>query len=75
MDAVLFLLHIRGLKPLLVFYLRVEENVAKFHSQWILFSREVNFAQNLNSRKLTPREKLVFYSRPMLLHPLVCLSL
>ena len=23
-----------------------EENFAKFHSQWILFSREENFAQN-----------------------------
>ena len=28
MDIVLFLLHIRGLKPLLVFYFRVEENFA-----------------------------------------------
>ena len=61
MDTVLFLLHIKGLKPLLVFYFRVEEkfaggticgrkmsreeNFAKFHSQWILFSREQNFAQ------------------------------
>ena len=60
MDTVLFLLHIRGLKPLLVFYFRVEEkfagekfreeNFAKFHSEWILFSREENFAQNQNSR-------------------------
>ena len=67
MDIVLFLLHIRGVKPLLVFYFRVEEkfaggkfrgrkisreeNFAKFHSEWILFSREENFAQNQNSRK------------------------
>ena len=28
MDIVLFLLHIRGLKPLLVFYFRVEEKFA-----------------------------------------------
>ena len=28
MDTVLFLLHIMGLKPLLVFYFRVEENFA-----------------------------------------------
>ena len=27
-----------------------EENFAKFHSQWILFSREENFAQNPSSR-------------------------
>ena len=43
-----------------------EENFAKFHSKWILFSREENFAQNQNSRisrKLTPREKLVLYSK------------
>ena len=67
MDIVLFLLHIMGLKPLLSFYLPVEEkfaggnfrgrkisreeNFAKFHSEWILFSREENFAQNQNSRK------------------------
>ena len=55
MDTVLVLLHIRGLIPLLVFYFRVEEkfvedNFAKFHSEWILFSREENFAQNQNSR-------------------------
>ena len=28
MDTVLFVLHIRGLKPLLVFYFRVEEKIA-----------------------------------------------
>ena len=66
MDTVIFLLHISGLKPLLIFYFRVEEkfaggkfrgrnisreeNFAKFHSEWILFSREENFAQNQNSR-------------------------
>ena len=71
MGTVLFLLHIRGLKPLLVFYVRVEEkfaggisrkdNFAKLHSQWILFSRKENVAQNQNSRKyrqFTPREKI-----------------
>ena len=83
MDTVLFLLHIRGLKPLLVFYFRVEEkfvgrkisredNFAKFHSHWILFSREENFAQNQNSRKyrkFTPREELVLYSMPPISTP------
>ena len=43
MDTVLFLLHIRGLKQLLVFYFRVEEKFAggKFRGRKI--SREENF--------------------------------
>ena len=41
MDTALFVLHIRGLKPLLVFYFRVEEKFAggKF--------REITFAVNI----------------------------
>ena len=81
MATVPFLLYIRGLKPALFFDFCVEEkfagvkfrgrkisrveNFAKFHSQWILFSREENFAQNQNSQKsriFTPREQLVLYS-------------
>ena len=46
------LLHIRGLRPLLIALrnISLEENVAKFHSQWIFISREENFAQNPSSR-------------------------
>ena len=44
MDTVLFVLHIRGLKPLLVFYFRVEEKFAggKFHE--IPFAVDIIFA-------------------------------
>ena len=41
---------LQRLRPLLEFYFRGEEYFAKFHSRWILFSREENFAQNPNSR-------------------------
>ena len=65
-----FLLHIRGLKPLLVFYFRVEEKFAggkfrEFPFAVDIISREENFAQIQYSRKwrkLTPREQLVLYS-------------
>ena len=50
MDIVLFLLHIRGLKPLLVFYFRVEETFAggKFRGKKI--SRKIKireYSENL----------------------------
>ena len=46
-----------------------EENVAKFHSQWILFSREENFAQNLTKiAKIYSRKIVVIqYTPPVLL--------
>ena len=51
MDTVLFFWHIRGLKPLLVFYFRVEENFAggKF--------REITFALDIISAEGTFRAK------------------
>ena len=44
MDTVLFLLHIRGLKPLLVFYFRVEENFAKGKFREIPSGLDIIFA-------------------------------
>ena len=45
MDTVLFLLHIRGLKPLLVFYFRVEENFAGGKFREIPFGVNIIFAR------------------------------
>ena len=44
MDTVLFLLHIRGLKPLLVFYFRVEEKFAGGKFLEIPFAVDIIFA-------------------------------
>ena len=44
MDIVLFLLHIRGLKQLLVFYFRVEENFAGGKFREIPFGVDIIFA-------------------------------
>ena len=44
MDTVLFLLHIRGLKPLLLFYFRVEENFAGGKFREIPFGVDIIFA-------------------------------
>ena len=44
MDTVLFVLHIRGLKPLLVFYFRVEENFAGGTFREIPFAVDIIFA-------------------------------
>ena len=44
MDTVLFLLHIRGLKPLLVFYFRVEEKLAGGKFREIPFGVDIIFA-------------------------------
>ena len=44
MDTVLFLLHISGLKPLLVFYFRVEENFAGGKIREIPFAVDIIFA-------------------------------
>ena len=44
MDIVLFLLHIRGLKPLLVFYFRVEEKFAGGKFREIPFGVDIIFA-------------------------------
>ena len=44
MDTVLFLLHITGLKPLLVFYFRVEENFAGGKFREIPFGVDIFFA-------------------------------
>ena len=44
MDTVLFLLHIRGRKPLLVFYFRVEENFARGKFREIPFAVDIIFA-------------------------------
>ena len=43
MDIVLFLLHIRGLKPLLVFYFRVEEKFAGGKFREIPFGVDIIF--------------------------------
>ena len=44
MDTVLFVLHIRGLKPQLVFYFRVEENFAGGKCREIPFAVDNIFA-------------------------------
>ena len=44
MDIVLFLLHIWGLKPLLVFYFRVEEKFAGGKFREIPFGVDIIFA-------------------------------
>ena len=44
MDTVLFLLHIRGLKPLLVFYFRVYEKFAGGKFREIPFGVDIIFA-------------------------------
>ena len=44
MDTVLLLLHIRGLKPLLVFYFRVEEKFARGKFREIPFGVDIIFA-------------------------------
>ena len=44
MDTVLFLLHIRGLKALLVFYFRVEEKFAGGKFREIPFAVDIIFA-------------------------------
>ena len=44
MDTVLFLLNIRGLKPLLVFYFRVEETFAGGKFREIPFGVDIIFA-------------------------------
>ena len=44
MDIVLFLLHIRGLKPLLVFHFRVEEKFAGGKFREIPFGVDIIFA-------------------------------
>ena len=44
MDTVLFLLHIRGLKPILVFYFRVEEKFAGGQFREIQFAVDIIFA-------------------------------
>ena len=44
MDIVPFLLHIRGLKPLLVFYFRVEEKFAGGKCREIPFGVDIIFA-------------------------------
>ena len=43
MDTVLFVLHIRGLKPLLVFYFRVEETFAGGTFREIPFALDIIF--------------------------------
>ena len=69
MGTVLFLLHrpIGGLKPLFVFYFRVEEKFAGGKFREIPFTVDIIFAGGKfrakskfrKYRKLTPREKLV----------------
>ena len=44
MDTVLFLLHIRGLQPLLVFYFRVEDKFAEGKFREIPFGVDIIFA-------------------------------
>ena len=44
MDTVLFLLHIRGLKPLLVFYFRVEDKFGGGKFREIPFAFDIIFA-------------------------------
>ena len=44
MDAVLFVLNIRGLKPLLVFYFRVEEKFVGGKCREIPFALDIIFA-------------------------------
>ena len=44
MDTVLFCLHIRGLKPLLVFYFRAEQKFAGGKFREIPFAVEIIFA-------------------------------
>ena len=44
MDTELFVLHIRGLKPLLVFYFRVEENFTGGKFREIPFAVDIIFA-------------------------------
>ena len=70
MDTVLFVLHIRGLKPLLVFYFRVDEKFAGGKFREIPFAGDIIFAGGKfrakssfrKIAKFTPREKLVLYS-------------
>ena len=45
LDIVLFLLHIRGLKPLLVFYFRMEEKFAGGKLREIPFGVDIIFAR------------------------------
>ena len=47
MDAVLFLLHIRGLKPLLVFNFRVEEKFEGLKFRGRKISRKIPFAVDI----------------------------
>ena len=61
MDTVLFVLHIRGLSPLLVFYFRVEEKFARGKFRWRKISRNsicsgYYFRGRKISRKIKIRE-------------------
>ena len=67
MDTVPFVLHIRGLKPLLVFYFGVEEKFAGGKFREIPFAVDIIFAggkfraKSKFAKKFTPRGKLVLY--------------
>ena len=67
MDTVLFLLHIRGLKPLLVFYFRVEEKFAggKFRGRKIS-RNSIRSGYYFRGRKISRKIKIREYSENFL---------
>ena len=69
MYTVLFLLNIRGLNPLLVFYFRVEENFAGVKFREIPFAVDIIFAQK---SKFTRKIKIREYSENLLHAKNVC---
>ena len=67
MDTVLFLLHIRGLIPLLVFYFRVEENFAGGNFRWRKISRNsIRGGYCIRGRTISRKIKIREYSENFL---------
>ena len=62
MDIVLFLLHIKGLKPLLVFYFRVEGKFAGGKFREIPFGVDIIFAGGKFRAKLKFAKRANIYS-------------
>ena len=59
MDTVLFVLHIRGLNPLLVFYFRVEEKFARGKFRWRKISRNsIRSGYYFRGRKISRKIKI-----------------